>query len=249
MKMMSGITRQRSSKILKLQACKITYEFKHGEMEMDANWTGLRMLTGKKLKSEITELWFRNHTTGYFLTLSFNRRFLFEHGIGVLDEYFKRILQGAHGRRWQERIRRVQNFEVYGFCEYHRTNVHFHLGVWGEKDELAYLKSHGAEEWFELQPQGDFLAETINSVTASADYSHKDIRDRDSQASLYVYLFPDKRHMDEAKNRQQPNINKNRAQIRRNRLDKCRKLRGKVGLTKKKRGMMARLVNDNDKKP
>jgi hypothetical protein len=211
---------------------------------MDTNWTALRKLTGKKLRSEIIALWSKNGGNGYFLTLSFNRRFFFEGGIGVLDSYFKRILQGAHGRRWHKRTNRLLNFEVYGFCEYDQTNVHSHIGVWGEKEELAYLRNHGAEEWARLQPQGDFLAEKINSVTVSADYSHKSIRDRDSQASLYVFLFPDKRRMDEARNRQQPNINKNRAQIWKNKQEKWLKLRGKVSLTKKKRGMMARLTSE-----
>jgi hypothetical protein len=211
---------------------------------VDTNWATLSHLTGKKLKSEIIALWLKNNTTGYFLTLSFNRRFFFERGIGVLDNFFKRILQGAHGCRWHRRTNRLLNFEVYGFCEYDQTNVHFHLGVWGEKEELAYLKEHGREEWARLQPQGDFLAEKINSVTASADYSHKSVRDRDSQASLYVFLFPDKRRMDEARNRQQPDKNKSRAQIYRNKMDKCLKMRGKVSLTKKKRGMMARLTSE-----
>jgi hypothetical protein len=213
---------------------------------MDTNWNSLRMLNRERLKTEIMGLWLRNSSTGIFLTLSFNRRFFFERGIGVLDNFFKRILQGVHGSRWHKRTNRLLNFEVYGFCEYDQTNVHFHLGVWGEKEELAYLKSHGSGEWFELQPQGDFLAERIEDDFAAANYSHKSIRDHDSQASLYVFLFPDKRRMDEAKNRQQPNINKNRAQIRQNKMDKCLQLRGKVSLTKKKRGMMARLANHND---
>jgi hypothetical protein len=149
-------------------------------------------------------------------------------------------LQGVHGRRWQKRILRLCNFEVYGFCEYDGTNVHFHLGVWGEKEELQYLRNHGAEEWRKLQPQGDCLAEKLNDVVAAAKYSSKTVRDRDSQAGLYTYLFPDKQRMDQAKNKQKPNKTKNRAQIWKNKTDKWLKLQGKVSLTKKKRGKKAR---------
>jgi hypothetical protein len=34
--------------------------------------------------------------------------------------------------------------------------VHFHLGVWGEKEELAYSKDHGAEEWKKFSLRGIF---------------------------------------------------------------------------------------------
>lgn len=211
---------------------------------MNKDWTTLRQLTGSQLKSALKELWLKNYGTGYFLTLSFNRRLFFERGFGVVDKFFERILQGVHGQRWHKRILRLQNCEVYGFCEYDQSNVHFHLGVWGEKEELAYLRHHGAEVWANLQPQGDLSTERIKSVIATAEYSHKSVRDRDSQENLYTYLFPDNRRVDEAKNKQQPNKPRSRTRIWKNKQEKLLRLRGKVSLTKKNRGKIARYGGD-----
>jgi hypothetical protein len=72
----------------------------------------------------------------------------------------------------------------------------------------------------------NYLAEKINDVIAAANYSSKTVRDRDSQASLYTYLFPDKQRIDQAKNKQKPNKERNRAQIWKNKTDKWLKLQG-----------------------
>jgi hypothetical protein len=200
----------------------------------------LKHLTGKQLRRKLVEIWLRNHTPGFFVTLSFNRRFFFERGFGIMDQFFKTVLQGAHGQRWQKRINRQQKFEVWGFCEHDESNVHFHLGVWGEADELKYLKYHGAFAWFKLQPQGDFLAQTINDIIEAALYSYKEVKSRDSQEGLYCFLFPDEQKVDQAKNKQKSNKERSRAQIWKNKTDKWLKLQGKVSPTKKNRGKMAR---------
>ena len=204
----------------------------------------LKNLTGNELKIYMTDLWSKNRTTGFFGTLSFNRSFYFERGFGCVDEFFKRILQKVHGQRWHKRIHRKENFVVYGFCEHKGENVHFHFGVWAEEEELSYLKEHGNEVWKELQPQGDCSTEEIKEVSTAADYSFKTVENRDSEANLYAFIFPDKQYIDGAKNKRKPDKSRNRAKIWENKIQKPHKLTGKISNTKKSRGKMSRYGED-----
>lgn len=213
----------------------------------EKQFQSLKKMTGRELKGNLIQLWLDNCTTGYFVTLSFNRKFFFERGFGEIDKFFRRILQRVHGQRWQKRIRRDQDFVVYGFCEYEGENVHFHLGVWGEKQELNFLRKYCNEEWRKLQPQGDCSTEKIKDVFLAADYSYKSNSDRDSQASLYVFVFPDRKVLDAAQNKPKPDKRKNRATIWKNKINKWLKLRGKVSLTKKNRGKIARYGEELNK--
>jgi hypothetical protein len=200
----------------------------------------LKNLTGNELRKYLVNLWFENSTMGLFGTLSFNRSFYFERGFGCVDDFFKGILQKVHGQRWHKRIRRKQDFVVYGFCEHKGENVHFHFGVWGEEEELSYLREHGNEVWKQLQPQGDCSTEKIKDVFAAADYSFKTAENRDSQAALYTFTFPSQQYTDRAKNRRKPDKTENRAKIWGNKVEKQLNLRGKISNTKKNRGKMSR---------
>jgi len=204
----------------------------------------IKQLTGSALRIYLVNLWSKNRTTGFFGTLSFNRGFYFERAFGCLDDFFKGILQKVHGQRWHKRIHRKQAFIVYGFIEYRGENVHLHFGVWGEEEELSYLREHCNEVWKKHQPQGDCSTDRINDVFAAADYSFKTVENRDSQASLYTFIFPSRQYTDEAKNRRNPDITKNRARIRGNKVEKRLKLRGKISNTKKNRGKASRYGGD-----
>ena len=161
-----------------------------------------------------------------------------------MDKFFKAILQKVHGQRWHKRIHRKQDFVVYGFCEHKGENAHFHFGVWGEEEELSYLREHCNEVWKEHQPQGDCSTEKINEVFAAADYSFKTVENRDFQASLYTFSFPSQQCPDKAKNSRKPDKTKNRAKIWGNKVEKWLKLRGKISNTKKNRGKMSRYGED-----
>ena len=208
--------------------------------ENDRHLTTIKNLTGNLLKIYLIDLWSKNRTTGFFGTLSFNRSFHFERGFGCVDNFFKGILQQVHGRRWHKRIHRKQAFIVYGFIEYRGENVHLHFGVWGEEEELSYLREHCNEVWKKHQPQGDCTTEKIKDVFAAADYSFKTAENRDSQASLYTFIFPSRQCLDEAKNGRKPDITKNRARIWDNKVEKRLTLRGKISNTKKNRGKVSR---------
>jgi hypothetical protein len=205
----------------------------------------IKQLTGSALRIYLVNLWSKNRTTGFFGTLSFNRGFYFERGLGCVDDFFKGILQKVHGQRWHKRIHRKDDFVAYGFIEYRGENVHLHFGVWGEEEELSYLREHGNEVWKEHQPQGDCSTDRIKDVFAAADYSFKTVENRDSQASLYTFIFPSGQYTDEAKNQRKPAKTKNRAKIWGNKVEKWLKLRGKISNTKKNRGKMSR--DDEDK--
>ena len=204
----------------------------------------LKNLTGNNLKIHLVTLWSENRTTGFFGTLSFNRSFYFERCFGCVDNFFKAILQKVHGQRWHKRIHRKQAFIVYGFIEYNGENVHLHFGVWGEEEELNYLKEHGNEVWKKLQPQGDCSTEKINEVFAAADYSFKTVENRNSQASLYAFVFPSQQCPDKARNVSKPDKTKNRSKIWGNKVEKWLKMRGKISNTKKNRGKMSRYGGD-----
>ena len=212
--------------------------------EFNRHFRPLKNLTGDELKIPLIDLWSKNRTKGFFGTLSFNRSFYFERGFGCVDDFFKGILQKVHGQRWHKRIHRKQNFVVYGFCEHKGENVHFHFGVWGEEEELNYLREHGNEVWKKLQPQGDCSTEKIKDVFAAADYSFKTVENGDSQASLYTFSFPSEQYTDKAENRRKPNKTKNRATIWANKVQKWLKMRGKISNTKKNRGKMSRYDGD-----
>ena len=216
----------------------------HDNSEAKRHLATLKNSTGNELNVSLTDLWSKNRTTGFFGTLSFNRSFYFERGFGCVDEFFKRILQKVHGQRWHKRIHRKQTFVVYGFCEHKGENVHFHFGVWGEEEELSYLRAHCNDVWKEQQPQGDCSTEQINDVFAAADYSLKTVENRDSQASLYTFVFPSQQCPDRAKNRRKPDKTENRAKIWGNKVEKWLKMRGKISNTKKNRGKMSRYGGD-----
>jgi hypothetical protein len=212
--------------------------------EFDRHVGTLRNLTGNNLKIHLINLWSENRTAGFFATLSYNRSFYFERGFGCVDNFFKPILQKVHGQRWQKRIHRKQAFIVYGFIEYKGGNVHFHVGVWGEEEELNYLREHCDEVWKKLQPQGDCSTEKIKEVFEAASYSFKTVENRDSQASLYAFIFPLQQCLDRAKNKRKPEKAKNRAIIWENKKQKSSKLRGKISNTKKNRGKVSRYGGD-----
>lgn len=212
--------------------------------EFNRHFGVLKNLTGNELRISLIDLWSRNYTTGFFGTLSFNRSFNFERGFGCVDDFFKGILQKVHGQRWHKRIHRKLPFIVYGFIEHQGENVHLHFGVWGEEEELNYLREHCNEEWKELQPQGDCSTEKINDVFAAADYSFKTVENRDFQASLYTFSFPSEQGLDKAKNISKPDKTKNRSKIWGNKVEKWLKMRGKISNTKKNRGKMSRYGGD-----
>lgn len=212
--------------------------------EVNIHLVTTRNLTGNELKRYLVGLWRRNRTTGFFVTLSYNRSFYFERGFGCVDDFFKAILQKVHGQRWHKRIRRSQTFFVYGFCEHQGENVHFHIGVWGEEEELNYLREHCNEVWNEHQPQGDCSTEKIKEVFAATDYSFKTVENLDSQASLYAFCFPSQQCPDRAKNMRKPDKTENRAKIWGNQVEKWLKLRGKISNTKKNRVKTSRYGGD-----
>jgi hypothetical protein len=217
---------------------------RQGTTELDKHVNTLENLSGDNLKIYLVNLWMVHYTAGFFGTLSFNRSFYFERGFGCVDDFVKGILQKVHGQRWHKRIRRSHNFVVYGFIEYNGENIHLHFGVWGEEEELNYLREHCNEVWKEHQPQGDCSTEKIKEVFAAADYSFKTVENRDSQASLYAFCFPSQQCPDRAKNMRKPDKTENRAKILGNRVEKWLKLRGKISNTKKNRGKTSRHGGD-----
>jgi hypothetical protein len=209
--------------------------------------TQLRKTGEQQMKLDLKTSELKRATVGFiaedgklFITISYNRSFNFENAFGPIDKFFNMILQGVHGGHWKRRVKRRQQLKVEGMFEDDGENVHLHATVYGEAAELRFIRRHCDTVWKKLHQHGDCLTTRTRDPQKVAFYSTKDYSNEDSQAKLYVYVFPKPPEVDNAGQKRRSTPEQRRSQIWANKQERSIGLHGKVSDTKKNRAKAAR---------